>query len=390
MIVILQYACVLFAFAALAYQFLSCGIAIVRCRFGKPLHRPDARPPVTVVRPVRGLETFSRETLGSTFDIAYPDYEILFCVEDRDDPVVPLVHALIAAHPERDASILIGTDRLGDNPKLNNMAKGFRAARFEHIVFVDSNVFTPADYLDQLVHMLEEGAGMVSAPPIGMAPLGFWAGLECAFLNSYQARIQYAVDSLGMGFAQGKTLFFRKADLRNGGLARLASEPAEDAAATKMMRAAGRQVRLAGPFPQLIGRRSFRQVWQRQVRWARLRRASFPLLFAPECLAGGLPPAIALLFGLQHGGLASTGAVLGFLAAWYLPEMILLRIARWPGSPAILVLRDLLLPLVFIAGCAGQEFEWHGRTMSTARHAKASRMLASVRPRQLWARWAGR
>ncbi len=390
MLVILQYACLLLAVAALAYQMLSCGIAIVRCRIGKAQPRPDARPPVTVVRPVRGLEAFSRETLGSTFDIAYPDYEILFCVEDRDDPVIPLVHALIAACPERDASILIGTDRLGENPKLNNMAKGLRAARFDHIVFVDSNVFTPAGYLDQLVQTLEEGAGMVSAPPIGMAPRGFWAGLECAFLNSYQARIQYAVDSLGMGFAQGKTLFFHKADLMNGGLARLASEPAEDAAATKMVRAAGKQVRLAGPFPQLIGRRSFKQVWQRQVRWARLRRASFPLLFAPEVFGGVLPPLAAILFGAEAAGLAWPTILVGFLAAWYLPELILLRTAGWPGSPAVLVLRDLLLPFVFIAGCAGQEFEWHGRKMSTARDSTAPQKWRSVGPRQLWARLAGR
>jgi ceramide glucosyltransferase len=241
------------------------------------------------------------------------------------------------------------------------MAKGFRAARFDHVVFTDSNVFLPTDYLDQLMAALESGTGMVSAPPVGQAPEGLWAELECAFLNSYQARIQYAVDTLGLGFAQGKTLFFRRADLEQGGLAKLASEPAEDAAATKLMRAAGKTVRLAGPFAQLIGRRSFSQVWNRQVRWARLRKTSFPALFAPEILAGAIPAILALASGLGILGLPWLPAGALFLVVWYLSELILVRIAGWPRSLTAMLLRDLLLPAVYVAGLMGRSFEWHGQ-----------------------------
>ena len=49
---------------------------------------------------------------------------------------------------------------------------------------------------------LEKRGQRRGAPPVGSAPSGFWAELECAFLNSYQARMQYAVDMLGHGFAQ--------------------------------------------------------------------------------------------------------------------------------------------------------------------------------------------
>lgn len=391
MLEFLQYACLSAAIGALLYQMTSCALALARCHLGKSHHPPSARPPITVVRPLRGLEAHSRETIGSTFAIDYPDYEILFCVADREDPVIPLVHAIIAECPQRDASILIGLDRLGDNPKLNNMAKGFHAARFEHIVFVDSNVFTPAGYLDQLIGKLEHGAGMVSAPPVGLAPDGFWAELECAFLNSYQARIQYAVDCLGMGFAQGKTLFFRKADLENGGLARLASEPAEDAAATKMIRAKGRRIRLAGPFPQLIGRRSFSQVWQRQVRWARLRRASFPACYLPEVFAGALPPLAAFGMGVNALGLPPLPGALAFMALWYLPELVLCRVSGWPRSLLALLLRDLLLPVIFVAGAIGSQFEWHGHRMTTAKSSgqeatALARLRQRLRQRPLWSR----
>lgn len=358
---ILGFICIAFTAMALAVQMASNGMAVFNCRRRLQRHVPRSRPPVTIVRPLSGLEQFSLETLASTFSINYPGYEILFCVAQASDPVLPLVRRLVAEHPQKEAHILVGEDAFSANPKLNNIAKGFRHARYEHIVFVDSNVLIPPDYLDQLICRLEDQVGMVTAPPVGYAPLGFWAEVECAFLNSYQARIQYAVDMMGCGFAQGKTLFFRRHDLDNGGFSQLAEEPAEDAAATKMMRARGQRIRLAGPFPQLIGMRSSREVWNRQVRWARLRRTSFPWLFAPEVLAGLLPPLASLVAGLSCLGITSPLAIVLFPAAWYAPELFLLRLSGWPRSLTAMLLRDVMLPLVFVAGCVSSRVEWHGK-----------------------------
>lgn len=385
-----EFACLTLAALALTVQIASNGLAMYRCRRHRATATPRHRPAITLVRPLCGLEHFSRETLKSTFNIAYPDYEMLFCVADAADPILPLLRAVIAEHPGRNARVLIGEDAVGANPKLNNMAKGYRLSSHEHIVFVDSNVFTPPDYLDQLASALESGAGMVTAPPVGLAPLGFWGELECAFLNSYQARVQYTIDTLGRGFAQGKTLFFRRADLDRGGFAMLASDPAEDAAATRMMHAKGKRIRLAGPFPQLVGPRTAAQVWKRHVRWAKLRRASFPLLYAPEILAGPLMPLTALLTGLHSLGLVSLLPALALMAAWYLPELLLLRVAGWPRSISPLLLRDMLLPAIFIAGCAGSSFEWHGKQMTAARQTKARPRLARMHPKLLWARLASR
>ena len=62
------------------------------------------------MRPLRGLETFSEETLGSTFALNYPCYEVLFCVQCANDPVIALVERLIAAHPHVPARLLVGDD----------------------------------------------------------------------------------------------------------------------------------------------------------------------------------------------------------------------------------------------------------------------------------------
>ena len=189
---------------------------------------------ISIVRPVCGLENFTEETLLSGFRLEYPDYEILFCVAQPSDPVIPLVRRLIELHPHVPARLLIGNECVSANPKLNNVVKGWIAASHPWIVMADSNVLMPPDYLHRLLESWRPDTGLVSSPAIGCAPGNVWAELECAFLNTYQARWQGFADSIGLGFAQGKTMLFRRAILESaGGIRALGLESAEDAASTE-------------------------------------------------------------------------------------------------------------------------------------------------------------
>ena len=86
----LAYACLAFTAIALTGQIGTCALALMRCRPRKKHVKPVSRPPITIVRPLCGLEHFSRETLRSSFEIDYPDYEVNFCVADEGDAIVPL------------------------------------------------------------------------------------------------------------------------------------------------------------------------------------------------------------------------------------------------------------------------------------------------------------
>ena len=120
------------------------------------------------------------------------------------------------------------------------MVKGWKAARYEWVIIADSNVLMPADYIQRLLARWRPDTGIVCSPPIGSRPESFAAEIECAFLNTYQARWQYAGESSGYGFAQGKTMLWRRDILeRGGGIEALGAEIAEDAAATKLVRGAG-------------------------------------------------------------------------------------------------------------------------------------------------------
>ncbi len=354
----------LFAAFTLAAHLSSIALAGWRSLPPRRMPPPAHAPGVTLVRPMCGIDHDARRLLAASFTLDYPTLELLFCVERADDAAIPLVREFIDAHPHVDARLLIGTDDLGDNPKLNNMAKAWRAARYERICFTDSNLLVPSDYVQRLLAAWrDDETGCVSAPPVGGGAVGFGAEIECAFLNTFQARWQFAVDTLGFGFAQGKTLFFDRRDLdRVGGITALAAEPAEDAAATKVVRALGKKVRLVDPpFVQPLGRRTLRSIWNRQVRWARLRRATFPLLYLPELLTGSLAPACATALAAWHQDLDITSSVASFLAIWYGAEAALTLVARWqftPWTPLAWLVRDLMVPGLWVAGLAGRSFVW--------------------------------
>ena len=330
---------------------------------GRP-KQPAHRPFITLLRPVCGLDRFDGETLESSFHLTYPSYEIIFCVAQDADPACAALRGMIARHPGVRARLLIGNDAVTGNPKLNNLVKGWAMAEGSHIAMADANLLLPPDYLDRLLEAWTPDCGLVTSPPAGLRPGNLWGAVECAFLNGFQARWQLAADSAGHGFAQGKTLFVEKAWLdAAGGLAALGRNLAEDVAFTKLVREAGRKVRLTRQvFSQPVGQRRLRAVWDRQLRWSRVRRDGFPLLFLPEILLGVLPPAL-LLAGL------APGAVLPFLALWYGVELALSRLAGWPAGPrdlAAMVLRDLMLPALWLTTWARRGFDWRGTAMEVA------------------------
>lgn len=371
--ILVSTAAALLAGAALAVHAVTALLAWRRCRVLDASPGSGAGlPSVSIVRPVMGLDDIDRATLASTFTLDHSRYEVIFCAERETDPVVPYVRRLIAAHPDVPARMLVGITSRSSNPKLDNIEKGWDAARHDWVVLADANVLMPPDYVQRLLVAWREGTGLVSAPPIGASPASFWAEVECAFLNTYQARWQYAADAAGYGFAQGKNLLWRKAHLDAlGGIRALGLEVAEDAAATKLVRRQGRRVRLADrPFPQPLGMRTLRQVWDRQLRWAQLRQQSFPVQFMPEILTTALLPMAFAGIAAWGLGLPMVPACLLVLAFWWGVEALLARGAAWHLSwrlPLAWLVRDVLLLAVWTVAWFRRDYEWRGNRVSTAR-----------------------
>jgi ceramide glucosyltransferase len=154
----------------------------------------------------------------------------------------------------------------------------------------------------------------------------------------------------------------------------MAFEPAEDAAATKWARKSGRCVRLVSPaFPQPLGLRPLKAVWSRHLRWARLRRATFPLLFAPEIFSISLVSFAAVWVAaslLQEPASVWLGL---YVLAWYGADFTAARALGWPSTARSLMalpLRDLLLLSIWIGAWTGRSFTWHGNAMTANRQSE--------------------
>src|SRR6201987_3984348 len=105
LILIVAIFCTVFA----AVQITSVALAIVRLRRKAPPQLNDY-PPVSLVRPLCGIDNYAADTLRSTFELDYRRYEILFCVASAKDPVIPLIETLLTEEPEADARLLVGDE----------------------------------------------------------------------------------------------------------------------------------------------------------------------------------------------------------------------------------------------------------------------------------------
>ncbi len=376
-----------FCALALVVHLLSIVLVLIWRSHGREEPLPASRPAVTIVRPVCGLENNLESTLSSAFRLDWPDYEIVFCVAAAGDPAIAVARRCMASHPHIPARLLVGEDRISVNPKLNNVVKGWRSARHDWIIVADSNVLMPQDYIQRLFARWLPGTGLVCSPPVGSSPEGVSAEIECAWLNSFQARWQLLADAIGLGFAQGKTMLLnRQIMARAGGFERLGEEVAEDAAATALIREMGLKVRLVKePFFQPLGERNFASVWKRQLRWARLRRASFPLYFVPELFTGCALPLLALMVLVASGTCTALSAFL-YVSAWYSGEILLNRSFGWHmgrlSLPAM-AMRDLALPVLWIAAWFGNGFVWRGNAMSVASAEETEMSSAKTRIRRV-------
>ena len=214
---------------------------------------------------------------------------------------------------------------------------------------------------------------------------GVWAELECAFLNTYQARWQYVADALGFGFAQGKTMLWRRADLeRAGGIETLAKEVAEDAASTKIVRDAGLKVRLVDrPFPP-TARPSDRG---RSVESAGALGAAAPRKLPCVFPAGSdvrrraaddrarrrrtwpwAVPVLSVACASACSGTASE-TLLAAIAGWHLSRAL----------PALLPRARPALPVLFVNALRGDDFVWRGNEMQVE-HMRPRRVMAQMRP----------
>ena len=353
---------------AAAYQVL-CLVAALR--FLRRRSPPSfTLPPVSILKPVHGLDPHFYEAIRSHALQDYPDYEILFGVSDPADPAVAPIEQLIREFPGIPIR-LITASRKAPNQKVGVLIELARQARHPVLVVSDSDIEVPPDYLRRLVAPLERPeVGLVTCLYRGQADS--WAGrFEALAIATEFAPGVLVAPLLGVNeFALGATTALRAADLaRIGGFEAVADYLADDYQLGRHIHSLGLRVVLA---PMVVTthlpNKGWKEAWRHQVRWARTVRV---------CRGGGylgMPVTMATLWAMLLGVSGQAGPAAALLALRLLAGLTVARgvIGLRLGAADVLMIpvRDLWGVLVWLAGLTGSRVVWRGRRLRINREGK--------------------
>lgn len=260
---------------------------------------PDRRvlPPVSVLKPLRGVDEHLERNLRAFFEQDHPCFELVFGIEGDEDPALAVVRRLRRAYPNTRVRLVVHDGGRGINPKVSNLRAMLEAVEHDVLVISDSNVRVPRDYLRRMAtEMLEPGVGLVTSPFAGTGERTLGATLENLHLNGgVAAGVAVPTELLGHPVVVGKSMMFRRSVLaRLGGLESVAHVLAEDYVIGRMFHAAGYRIRLCPqPIQNVNARTTLRQMLDRHVRWGMIRLRMQPVAFVLEPLT--VPLVVALL-----------------------------------------------------------------------------------------------
>ena len=324
-------------------------------------------PPVSVLKPVHGLEARLKENIESFFRQDYPDYEILFAADEADDAALDVVREVCARYPHIRSRVLV-TGTPWPNPVVHSFHCLAEAAAYDILVTTDSDVEVGPRYLREIVPpLLDPQVGMVTCVYRGKNVAGFFSGLTAIGMSvEMTAGVLVANLLEGMKFGLGPTTVVRKDSLAGiGGYTALKDYIAYDFAIGNLMAKAGYRVVLsAHVIDHVVNQKSFRRMWQNQLRWAQTTRYSRPkghfgsgLIFAMPYGIVGLVAA-GLLGHWGVGFLVLGAAVLNRLAEAWLVGWTVVRDPQIRRAPWLYPLRDLLGFVVWFASYLNLRYVW--------------------------------
>jgi ceramide glucosyltransferase len=236
-------------------------------------------PPVSILKPLRGTDPHIYECFRSHCQQDYAQYEIIFGVDDPQDPVVADVERLRREFPHLSIQMVICSQHLGPNTKVSNLIQMQLMARHPYLLVNDSDIHVPADYLRRVMeHFRQPRVGVVTCFYRGLAGRTLGSRLEALGISGEFMGGVLAARQIegGLHFALGSTLSVsRQALAAIGGFAGMLDYLADDFELGYRAARAGYEVVLADLVVEtFVPDYTFREFLQHQMRWGRSTRDS--------------------------------------------------------------------------------------------------------------------
>jgi ceramide glucosyltransferase len=325
-------------------------------------------PPVSLLKPVHGMEAQLRENIESFFRQDYPSYEILFAADEADDAALDVIREVSARYPNVPCQIQVTGKPPWPNPPAYCFYRMTELAAHEILVTSDSDVEVAPNYLREVVApLLDSKVGMVTCLYRGKNAAGFWSGLTAIGMSvEMTAGVLVANLLEGMKFGLGPTIAVKKEAVnRIGGYQVLGDYFANDFMIGNLIEKAGYRVVLSHHvINHVVNQNNFGKMWDNQIRWAKSTRYSRPkghfgsgLIFAIPFGILGLVAGLLLgkpLLGLALLGIAVSNRIIeSSLVGWSVVRDPVALKQFW-----LYPIRDLLGFVVWVASYTGARAVW--------------------------------
>jgi ceramide glucosyltransferase len=324
-------------------------------------------PPVSILKPVRGLDPDVYENFASFCVQDYPEYEIVFCVGDRTDPVLRVIEQIIHDVPACKIRVLFGSGRVATNDKVAKLARLTSEARYEHLVINESDVRAEPGYLRTVVAPLSD-------PSIG-AVTCFYAPIEektlvqhlqsAGMLSDFYAGLLVAWQLDGVKFALGPTIATTRTRLAGfGGYQAIENRPADDLLVGRLIAEQGYEVKLLSYSVLTVADYdSMRDLFNKRLRWIVVMRHMRPWGHLGLIFTLGLPWALAAV-AVQPtlavaGGYLGTYFVLRSAMTWLVGRWGLKHRVSWEKY-ALIPLWDAMATLIWLVSFTRSTIMWRG------------------------------
>ncbi len=355
--------------AAFALCFFMLGVhaTLRHTRRARPTLADDALPPVSILKPLKGLEESLEENLESYFAQDYPSFEIVFASTEVDDPALVVARRVAARHPAIPVRFARSDAGFGLNPKVANLAGALRGAEHDLVLQSDANVRARPDYLRRVVsELLAEDASLLSSMVSGTGERSAGATMENLQLTAMIAPSTcFALAYFGVPCVIGKSMLFRRSELAEiGGLEHVRDVLAEDYLLGRAYQRLGKRVLLSTTQAENINRDiTVDRFMSRHARWLKMRAVVHPPAFVADLFANpvGLGLLAVVFSGLDLRYVAAFGALaLGKVSA---DAYLVRRTRSTPMSWRALVwapLKDVLLMAIWPYAAVSRSIEWRG------------------------------
>jgi ceramide glucosyltransferase len=280
----------------------------------KPAPKEPFTPPISNLKPVRGLDPDAYENFASFCKQDYPEYEIIFCVGDDGDPSLPVIEQIKKDFPNTKIRVLFGSGRVAANDKVAKLARMSSEAAYEHLVISDSDVRVRPDYLRQVIApMADPKIGAVTCLYVSLGDKAFIEDLQTVgMISDFYAGLMVARELDGVKFALGPTIATTRTMLAGfGGYAAIENRPGDDLLVGRLIAEQGFTIDLSSYVVETVSDyASLRDLVLKRMRWLVVMRhmrpaGHFGLIFT-QGLAWVLAaiafhptlPTVATFFGL--------------------------------------------------------------------------------------------